>query len=139
MRALAGEQWPAAANAHAVVRRAVFVLPVAVVVVSVPGRSRLCAAADQCIDDAHRVSYSLIVRITQAEPDEREGIGAHEMFVARAVRADGTVANGDIARGQRVRASTRVPGLRRRDARVVAVNSGKARELVTSDQLTPVG
>src|SRR5256714_665930 len=59
MRALAGDQWPAAANAHAVVRRAVFVLPVAVVVVSVPGRSRLCAAADQCIDDAHRVSYSL--------------------------------------------------------------------------------
>src|SRR5205085_7606849 len=76
---------------------------------------------------------SLIVRITQAEPDEREGIGAYEMFVARAVRADGTVTNGDIARGQRVRASTRVPGLRRRDARVVAVDSGEARELGVGD------
>src|SRR5205085_7625927 len=59
MRALTGEQRPPSADTRAIEGRAIFVLAVAIVVVSIPRRARMRAAAEQGIDNANGIENSL--------------------------------------------------------------------------------
>ena len=108
-------------------------LPVSIVVVSIPDGSGLRAPAKQRVDDAHSVHDTLIVGIAQAEAHQRERVRAHEILVARSVRSGRPIPNRHVAGRQRVHAGRHIGRLGRRDARIVAVDAGEPREIGARD------
>src|SRR4029450_10553330 len=73
---LAGAQWPRAADAGPVERRAVGVFAVAVTLVSVPRRTVRRIDLERRVDDLDRAHDARIVRRAESEADERGRVGA---------------------------------------------------------------
>src|SRR5260370_27870982 len=89
MAALAGQQWPCAAESAAVIGGARLVLAIAIVIVAPPAWTLRKVVLDQRVNHCERIEDHWIVRIAQTEPDEAEKFSADNVacgVLASAVR-----------------------------------------------------
>ena len=101
--ALAREQRPGSADAIAVESRAVRVLPIAIVIVTLPARTLRQIVFDRGIENRERIDDERIVRIAQSQPNEMKEFSADHVARRLLVLAVRDLQNRGIGFGHVVR------------------------------------